>query len=67
MHTITYYYEQQLVAIAEARSFSAMFDSGLHPDNSLNTFSEFTNVMEFRYETTYQDTPKVSLDIATER
>ena len=40
------------------------FAPNLHPDDTLTAFTEFIQTFELRYEATYPDPPKVSLDSA---
>ena len=46
---------------------SLVFDPDLHPDDTLKAFNEFIQTFELRYEATYPDPPKSSLDVAIER
>ena len=52
--------------MAEARN-SLIFDPDLHPDDTLKAFNEFIQTFQLRYDATYPDPPKVSIDVAMER
>lgn len=53
--------------MTEPRSSSLHFDPDHHPDDTLKAFHEFVQDFELRYEASYPDPPKVSLDTALER
>ena len=46
---------------------SLFFDPDLHPDDTLNSFIDFVQDFEHRYDAAYPDPPKVSLDAAISR
>ena len=49
-----------------AAATTLYFDPDLHPDDTLQSFNEFIQRFELRYDAQYPDPPKVSLDAAIE-
>lgn len=46
---------------------SLCFDPDLHPDDTLRAFNDFIQTFQLRYDASYPDPPKVSMDSAMER
>jgi len=53
---------------AEPRYATQLYlDPDQHPEDTLKSFEEFTQVFELRYVAQYPDPPKVSMDAAIAR
>ena len=53
--------------MSESKSSALYFDPDIHPDDTIKAFEEFLIDFNLRYEASYPDPPKVSLDAAMKR
>ena len=53
--------------MSDSKSSALFFDPDIHTDDTIKAFEEFLINFNLRYETSYPDPPKVSLDAAMKR
>ena len=53
--------------MSESRALGLYFDPDIHPNDTIKAFNEFLVDFELRYDASYPDPPKVSLDAAMKR